>query len=825
MASRLYDLLKPCQKEEEVKAECSKYFRFRINAKRQIDHYTKTVLYEFKCNKNFKNLHILATVISQTLYYIRYLKFGQTIDPIPPYICILDKEYSSIFEVKKYKTVYENESFDWDRSPSTPCPRLIEAVSKNKITQDIHIYDLSKEEEEKQFILKLKNVSAVQLSLFDVDKKMITEENFLDAYNFWNELFGKYVENGKKSSEYFISDIEYGKSNKFGDSRIAFDLGDGNARLKDIPQKDYDYYWSLYDKVCDPASIYSIRQKTDRISENYLRRFTGEFYTPVEFAEKAIKYIERSIGNNWWKTGKYRIWDMAAGTGNLEFNLPSEALKYCYISTLLEDDANYCKRIFPQATCFQYDYLNDDVEILNNKKLLDYGIKYKMPQNLINDLNNQELTWIIFINPPFATANDSIKEIGKESKSGVSMAMIRTIMTQEGLGEVSRELFSQFLYRISIEFKNKDAYLGLFSKIKYLNSNNDQKLRDAFFKYKFLQGFIMPSKAFYGSKGYFPIGFLIWKLSEKILIEDQAIVLDVYNEYAEKYGTKEIIKEHRRSFLSKWAKRYKNTIVMPPLSSAITISDRKKDVRNTVPEGFLCSFMCCGNDFQHANQTALLSSPQASAGSYSVVQENFEKSMIIHTVRRLPKASWTNDRDQFYKPNSEILSEEFVVDCIVWSAFSDSNNTVSLKDVKYKGKVYQIKNNLYPYLIEEVKRWECDLHIINEQIFLEKDDRFLAKYLSSKILSKEAKEVFEQGKKVYKRFYENITKSRWKEYKIDNWDVGLWQIKKSLYESDQESKEIEDLKKAHGMLGEKILPLIYSYGFIPIDVIEYKESS
>ncbi|MFQ7078163.1 MAG: hypothetical protein ACLRSW_09645 [Christensenellaceae bacterium] len=51
------------------------------------------------------------------------------------------------------------------------------------------------------------------------------------------------------------------------------------------------------------------------------------------------------------------------------------------------------------------------------------------------------------------------------------------------------------------------------------------------------------------------------------------------------------------------------------------------DVRDRVAEGFLCSLMCCGNDFQHQNQTALFSGPQASAGSYSVTAENFEKSM------------------------------------------------------------------------------------------------------------------------------------------------------------------------------------------------------
>ena len=106
------------------------------------------------------------------------------------------------------------------------------------------------------------------------------------------------------------------------------------------------------------------------------------------------------------------------------------------------------------------------------------------------------------------------------------MTKIREMMDNEGLGEVSRELFSQFLYRIHKEFQGRDAYLGLFSKIKYINSNNDQKFRDKIFKYKFESGFIMSSKNFHGLRGQFPIGFLVWNLGKEKKLESQNITLD-----------------------------------------------------------------------------------------------------------------------------------------------------------------------------------------------------------------------------------------------------------------------------------------------------------
>ena len=68
MAKRLYDVLKDCNKEEEVKSEFCKFFKMKINALKSIDHYTPTILFEFKYDRNFKNAGTIAHVIAQTMY-------------------------------------------------------------------------------------------------------------------------------------------------------------------------------------------------------------------------------------------------------------------------------------------------------------------------------------------------------------------------------------------------------------------------------------------------------------------------------------------------------------------------------------------------------------------------------------------------------------------------------------------------------------------------------------------------------------------------------------------------------------------------------------
>ena len=86
-------------------------------------------------------------------------------------------------------------------------------------------------------------------------------------------------------------------------------------------------------------------------------------------------------------------------------------------------------------------------------------------------------------------------------------------MHAEGLGEVSRELYVQFLYRIMNEFKHQETILGVFSPIKYLISTNYQKFRDNVFRAAFQSGFVFSSENFGGTSKskHFPVSFILWE--------------------------------------------------------------------------------------------------------------------------------------------------------------------------------------------------------------------------------------------------------------------------------------------------------------------------
>lgn len=140
---------------------------------------------------------------------------------------------------------------------------------------------------------------------------------------------------------------------------------------------------------------------------------------------------------------------------------------------------------------------------------------WKLPEQLRADLANPKLKWIILINPPFATAQQGCAK--GINKSDVVATKLRKVMHRQDLGEVSRELFAQFLFRIKREFAGKTPHLGLFSKIKYINPTNDTKLRNSISKFKFVSGFMFSSVNFDGTSrsSQFPVGFLLWNLAEE----------------------------------------------------------------------------------------------------------------------------------------------------------------------------------------------------------------------------------------------------------------------------------------------------------------------
>jgi hypothetical protein len=805
--------LENAKTEEVVKATYATYFKIKYDTSHHHDLYTPQVFFEFKAERNFDNLKALATILAQSLYYIRRLKYVEVEKTIPFFICLADNNEALITETQKWSNYYSNEAYDWQRPASKPDPKLIDHLVKEPETGKLHIYKVTQKAEHAAFKQNLENALHPQMLLDFGDKKVINEENFEAVFEHWKNVLGKYIINGYKDSFYFLANIQKEKviiDKENG--RVVFIFEDKNSKTQKVLMKDYDYFWSIYDYVMNPETISGIHAKLDRLTDEAQRRFEGEFYTPLRFGKKAIAYLNEVLGKNWYKTGKYRIWDMAAGTGNLEYHLPADSYQYLYLSTLHTGEADHLKKVFPTATCFQYDYLNDDVEYLFHQDKLPFAPNWKLPKKLRDELANPELTWIVYINPPFATAQDAKR---KKSKTGVSKTKVEILMDRDDTGHAKRELLVQFMFRIVHELP-KNTYLAMFSKL-YLNAPDSIEYRNKYLNFKYEKGFLFHSKNFHGVTGDYPIAFLIWNLSKKG--KSKTIQIDIANTETETIGVKHLKLIKKKDVLNHWFPRPQNSkdYILPPLSNGITVKSNNTDTRHRARPDFLASICSNGNDFQHAKYVVILSSPNASAGAFSVIEENFEQAMILHAVKKVPKPTWLNDRNQFLIPHTE-PSGEFTNDCVVWSLFANSNQTTALKNVVYLGNTYQIKNHFFPFSIEEIKHWDIREADFRLQIVRD-EDRFVADWLSKQALSEEARAVLEKAKIVYQFYFTNLHQLITKNWKIDTWDAGWYQIRRCLAEHNLGTDELAQVSKANEALALKILPQIEELGFLDKDEI------
>jgi hypothetical protein len=799
--------------EEEVKHAYAVHFNLDYDTEFRHDLYSPEVFYEFKFSRSLQKPVARAAVIAQVMYYIRRLRFGHADKVVPPVICVADGKQAFFSETKKWRKFYGNDKkYDWELAPSAPDSRLVADLTSFAETSTIKVFNVLAEDEYSMFKQLLTHYRATQLALDFRVKKIITEDNFEEVFDYWNKCFGPSVRNGTKPSRYFLCDIQQGRSlYDQKENKVIFLVGPKERRAKKILPREYEWFWSNYEKITDDDVARNILAKVDRLTDEPIRRFTGEFFTPVPFARKAYQYLERIVGPKWWNRN-YRLWDMAAGTGNLEWFLPADSYKAMYLSTLHEEDVQHCKRVFPGATIFQYDYLNNDVDsVFPQCSLLPEPLK--LPDNLRHDLANPDIKWIVFINPPFATSQKA--GYSGESKKKVSDTKIRPLMHTAGLGEVSRELFAQFLFRIRQEFQGKRAHLGLFSTLKYVNANNDQKFRDKVFQFVFEAGFVFSSANFSGTRqaNPFPVGFLVWDLAQRERLEAQNIEVAILDNDTSKIGRKRIVAEHRSQFLSKWIDRPTADKIFPPLGSAISVKPDNGDIRDRVAEGFLASLMCKGNDVQNYNNVALLSGPYVSAGALSVVAENFDKAMVVHAVRKGVRKSWINDRDQFFSPK-EKPSANFIRRCAVWSLFAESNATASLRNVSYEGKLFQIVNHFFPFKVSALKKWEISDSEIRNSLARDSNDRFVANWLADQKLDRSSEELVELGRELYRTFFKQFRDLPTAKYKIEHWDAGWWQIKRCLVEAGLETDRFERIEEVKKRLSVEICETALQLGMI-----------
>ncbi|MUV10620.1 hypothetical protein F7218_07090 [Helicobacter pylori] len=559
-------------------------------------------------------------------------------------------------------------------------------------------------------------------------------------------------------------------------------------------QQAHKEFWNIYERPPKVEFQAFILERRDLLVPSDVRERKGAFFTPRIWVEKSQEYLAKALGQDYQED--YIIWDCAGGTGNLLNGLTNKA--NCFLSTLDSNDVAIVKELAAtnklnllENHVFQFDFLNDDF------------FSDKTPKSLQEILNDKEKLkkLIIYINPPYAEAGNKAKMSGTgEHKAKVARNNKTHETYKDFLGSGANELFAQFFMRIYMELNG--CIMASFSKLKYLNSSNFKKFREVF-KAKFLEGFMVPADSFDNVKGQFPIGFLVWDTATPPLKPTNALNLEVFDSLGEFLGYKNIHSCNKVLFLADYLQKFQ---------------PKKRDT--------IFGYLDPGrNSFQHQNLvhiSVIDKSQQSHVKYFPIIATTILLVSVFFSIRHCIKATWQNDRDQFYAPYDDAFQDdsEFKNNCLIFMLFHTQNRITTTQGT----------NHFIPFSETEVNAKErysshALLDFLKGGIKEEGDSLFLNAKKENKPLefSQSASKVLDAGREIYRYYHKQDFTNR-----PYNANTSLYDIKEFFQgrnaqgklnlpakAKDEYYKQLyANLQDALKDLAKEIQPKVYEYGFL-----------
>lgn len=78
------------------------------------------------------------------------------------------------------------------------------------------------------------------------------------------------------------------------------------------------------------------------------------------------------------------------------------------------------------------------------------------------------------------------------------------------------------------------------------------------------------------------------------------------------------------------------------------------------------------------------------------MKDNFKRICELFSARKIINVGWENCKDEYMSPNETDENYlKFSKDSIIYSIFNNSSNQSSLRQITYKGQMWDIKNNFF----------------------------------------------------------------------------------------------------------------------------------
>ena len=759
------------------------------------------MIIEYKFDELLKNKVARAKVLIQVVFYMKQFELNGM---ILPNICMVG-DVNECFVMHTNNLIrYLDCDVDWNIAPSNAYqayPELVMEIADDEMINPF-VFDVDKDFSFKSVVDKINELAE------NIQRYVhVTEHNVATIYEYF---IRNVVKNTKKTKSHDLVGIFMGvitNSDEYYQhptkkNTLVTPLGN-----IEIIGDSFKSFFSYFQRTYTPQEKNNLTAIADRLIEDTDRRNNGDFWTPTPFVDYAHKMISEQLGENW--KNEYVVWDNCCGGLNLTRDYKFNEL---YCSTLFESELKIGERYNPEATKFQFDFLNDSLD--------------NLPQGL-KDALEQNKPIIFLINPPYARVGKGEDGIGRMgTDKGSTLTKVNEQMKDEKIGGCSANLYAQFLYRImkiKQQYGLSDCHIGLFSPTLFLSGESWKGFRNVFFNnFAFNDAVQFKASHFADVADNWGISFSIW--SNGINADNHNFnykLIDNVDGEIQVIGKKDIYNTDGLKRATEWVKSNQTYAIAkdrPCLTNGIKITENKKD---RIAENALGSFINDSNNVDNNTMgVALFSTESKNGGSsmVSVMQDNFTKCTALFSARKLIEKNWVNSKDEYLAPNTEHSNwNEFVNDSIVYSLFHSASNQSSLRGVEYKGGKWDIKNEFCWYDINKVK----ELANENNLDFTYNDanateQRFVYEYIREHDgeFSKEALDVLDKANDMlWKSFkYRKLFNEEHPEYQIMNADLGYYQLK-ALYK-DYMADDLEEFKKLYKALSDKMRPMVYELGFL-----------
>jgi len=527
---------------------------------------------------------------------------------------------------------------------------------------------------------------------------------------------------------------------------------------------------------------------SDRLIEDTNRRNKGEFYTPTLFVDYAHNMISEALGENW--KDEYVVWDNCCGTKNLTRDY---RFKELYCSTLENAELDICDKYNPEATSFQFDFLNDPLD--------------KLPKGLL-DAFEQNKPIVFFLNPPYSSAGGF-----DGSGKGHNDNYINKELKKTKIGKAAQELYIQFLYRIYLitkKYNLTNVHIALFCNPSFICQDNFKEFRNIFLNtYKYNTGVYFNAGHFKGVSSAWGITFNIWsttidnniryEFNHNIIDEQEGELIYIKNKCLYNSDNE---KKHIKDFINQKS-LIKDTEV-PNMKSPTRIIEEGK------AKGTKDMIGCIYQGMHNEGFSTFLYN-KGGGHRYIITPNNIFNMSQFFSVAGLKPTTWEYDKDiMLYPLKQDII---FNYDSLIYMIFGGYD--VSLKNIEYHNKIWDIKNEFFFMSKKEIEELASEYN--NENCYMDAHtdkERFVYEKLKEIELSPEAKAVLDKASEIVRKTfkYRELFDLEHPEYQISNWDCGFYQIKALAKEYAKE--DLEEFKVLYKALADKMRPMVYELGFL-----------